>query len=620
MLSLEIDRSASIPFPMERTTAMRASLSISATVMMAAAPIVTATWAQNPAPTPPALNAKVQETLIGPYGGLMYMSADGEHMGMMVPKGSRQVVAIDGVEGPVFDEIPQFVFSIQSAIYFSPTGGHSAYVGRRGGDFIAVIDGKEAGTLMTSQTAQSVSYGSNQGWKFWFNNDGSRLAYASVAPAGGGWSMVLDGVKGPVYRMIDFKQTAMNGKRFAYVAQAADQKWYTVVDGKPGPAYAAITSLTVTPDGAHYAYIASQQNPTGPTTAVVVDGVAGTFYFGIGDLELAPDGRVAYIATTNRGDGDRRGGEAIFVVDGAITQRVSGPTGIALQFANTIRPSFRSPYHRIAWSPDGKGFAFIKPNTPNPGVTVTANGKAMGPTYQVADELLWSSDGSHFAFIGTSPNGMFAVVDGQELPFSNISELQFSPDGKRYAFRASQYGSSVVVDGKEVSKSIMLVNGSLRFSSNSKHFAYAAQTSTGNSQAFLDGVAKPTFLGNFVPQTLVQPQLTFPDVFFSPDGNRIAYVGRKQNPTARFGVFVDDVIYEAGQTFTFPSFSPDSKRFAVFTTIGQGLALMIDGKVLPTNYQYLLPIQPTAARFVDNNTFRFYAMKDNQIYRVAVTL
>ena len=596
----------------------RFSISTALMAMMATAPVAAPCWGQNPAAPP--LNAKVQETLIGPYGGLMYMSADGEHMGMMTPKGSRQVVSIDGVEGPVFDEIPPFIFSIQTSIHFSPTGGRHAYVGRRGGDFIVVIDGKEAGTLFTSQTQQSVSYSTNQGWKFWFNNDGSRLAYAGLAPAGGGFVMVLDGVKSPVYRAIDFRQTFMNGKRFIYVAQTADQKQLVVVDGKPGPSYAAVTSLTVTPDGAHYAYIASQQSATGLTTAVIVDGVEGKFYYGIGDLELAPDGRVAYVATTNRGDGSGRGGAADLVVNGTIALQSTGASPLSLQFANTIRPSFRGPYRRVAWSPDGKGFAVIKSNHPNPGVTVMVNGKAMGPTYLVADELQWSSDGSHFAFIGTSPNGMFAVVDGQELPFSNISELQFSPDGKRYAFRAGQGGSSVVVDGKEVSKSIMPINGSLRFSSNSEHFVYGAQTSTGNAQAFLDGVAKPTFLGNFVAQTLVQPALTFPEVFFSPDGNRVAYVGRKQSPTARFAMFVDDVSYEAGQSFTFPSFSPDSKRFAVFTTAGQGLALMIDGKVLATNYQYLLPLQPTAARFVDNNTFRFYAIKDNQIYRVTVDL
>jgi hypothetical protein len=413
----------------------------------------------------------------------------------------------------------------------------------------------------------------------------------------------------------------MNGKRFIYVAQSADQKWQAVVDGKPGASYAGITSLAVTPDGAHYAYIASKPGGSGPMAAAVIDGVEGKTYFGVSDLEQATDGRVAYVATTNRGDGDRRGGEAVLIVNEVIASRATGGAPFALQFANTIRPSVRSPYRRVAWSPDGKGFAIIQPNSPNPGVTVMANGKPSGPTYLVADELRWSPDGSHFAYLGTSPNGTFAVVDGQELPFSNISEFQFSPDGKRYAFRASQGGTSVVVDGKEQSKAIALINGSLRFSSNSKHFAYGAQTSVGNFQAFLDGVAKPTYLGNFVSQTLIQPALTFPEVFFSPDGNRIAYAGRKQSATARSAVFVDDVSYEGpGQSFTFPSFSPDSKHFAVFTA-GQGMVLMIDGKVATTNsYTYLLPLRPTAARFVDNSTFRFYGIKDNQIYRVTVTM
>lgn len=595
----------------------RSSISAALIATIVITPIVTPSWGQNPLPP---LNAKVQETLVGAYGGsLMYMSADGEHIGMAAPKGSRKVVLIDGVEGPVFDEIPQFIFSAQVPIYFSRTGGHHAYVGRRGGDFIAVVDGKEAGTLFTSQTQESVSYNNNQGWKFWFNSDGSRLAYAGIAPAGGGFVMVVDGVKSPVYRGIDFRQTMMNGKRFIYVAQTADQKWLAVVDGKPGPAYAAITNLAVTPDGAHYAYVGSKPGTgAGPSAAAVIDGVEGQTYFNVSDLEQAPDGRVAYVATTSRGDGDRRGGEAILMVAGAIAMKSTGASPLALQFANTIRPSFRSPSHRIAWSPDGKGVAYIQPNAPNPSYTVMVNGKPMGLTYQHADELLWSADGSRFAYVGTSPTGTFAIVDGQELPFSNISEFQFSPDGKRYAFRA---GNSVVVDGKEVSKAIALINGSLRFSSNSQHYVYGAQTSTGNAQAFLDGVAKPTFLGNFVAQSLVQPALTFPEVFFSPDGNHIAYAGRKQSATAPSAVFVDDVSYELrGQTFTFPSFSPDSKRFAVFTSAGQGLALMIDGKVLATNYTYLLPLQPTAARFTDNNTFRFYGIKDNQIYRVTVGL
>jgi len=109
----------------------------------------------------------------------------------------------------------------------------------------------------------------------------------------------------------------------------------------------------------------------------------------VSDLEQAPDGRVAYVATTNRGDGDRRGGEAVLVVDGAIAMRASGANPLALQFANTIRPSFRGPYRRVAWSPDGKGFAIIKPNSPNPGVTVTANGNNTFRFYGIKDNQIY---------------------------------------------------------------------------------------------------------------------------------------------------------------------------------------------------------------------------------------
>ena len=144
---------------------------------------------------------KVQETLMGPMlggPGVMArtsMSEDGDHLAIVTAKGSRQVVLIDGVEGPVFDEIPSVFFGmVQVSVQFSPTGGHSGYLGRRGGDLIAVVDGKEAGVVATSQTGTTVS-GAN-GWTFWFNQDGSHIAYAGYIGSNN-WQMVADGVKSP---------------------------------------------------------------------------------------------------------------------------------------------------------------------------------------------------------------------------------------------------------------------------------------------------------------------------------------------------------------------------------------------------------------------------------------
>jgi hypothetical protein len=171
---------------------------------------------------------KAQETLMGPLltgPGItprIYMSADGDHLAIVTPKGSRQVVLLDGVEGPVFDEIPSMAFGVvQIAVQFSPTGGHSAYLGRRGGDLIAVVDGKEAGTVVTSQTG-TVS--GSMGWSFWFNRDGSHIAYAGHQ--GPTMVVIADGATSPGYREIDLTKMVLNGKRIAYV------RWSTANRGR----------------------------------------------------------------------------------------------------------------------------------------------------------------------------------------------------------------------------------------------------------------------------------------------------------------------------------------------------------------------------------------------------
>src|SRR5262249_39761327 len=116
---------------------------------------------------------QAHETLMGPtlaspgVSARTFMSEDGEHLAIVTAKGSRQVVLLDGVEGPVFDEIPQiFLGMVSVSVQWSPTGGHSAYLGRRGGDVIAVVDGKEAVTVSSASTGMA---GATTGWGFWFN-------------------------------------------------------------------------------------------------------------------------------------------------------------------------------------------------------------------------------------------------------------------------------------------------------------------------------------------------------------------------------------------------------------------------------------------------------------------
>lgn len=564
------------------------------------------------------LNAKVQETLMGPVSRRVVMSDDGEHLAIVTPKGSREIVMIDGVEGPVFDEIPERFHwtgypGSRGPIVFSPTGGRSAYVGRRAGDFIAVVDGKEAVTLSTPETLKGLGYYDMAGWTFLFNQDGSRLVYGALAGPQS-WVMVVDGVKSPSYRALDFRQAVLTGKRLIYVAQtAADHKWHVIVDGKAGPAYDTIRSLKVTPDGAHYAFIIEKRSPAARPAAVVIDGVEGATEREITELEQAPDGRVAYMAM--RPPTGQGGGNPPHLIAG----------GLDIPWTTTFGPPVAAgpaPQQHVAWSADGKRFAAIQQNFPNPGVTVLVNGKAMGQSYAAAAHLSFSPDGSRVFYVGSANGGFFPVLDGQELPsYGQIIEFRWSPDGTRYALvgYGNPAGYQVVVDGKVQPKVMSYSKDSFGWSPDGKHFAYGAQNTVSSFVAVLDGVIKPGFLGNFFSIDR-NPRLTFPQLLFSADGTHLAYVARRNDGTGKAVVYVDAQSYEGPTpSHTLPSFSPDGKHFATIMTTGTGWLAMVDGKLGPS-YEETVPLNVACARFVDNHTYRFYGIKAGQIYRVRLDL
>ena len=582
-------------------------------------PASTGSPAASAAGQAPTFSGKVDEALMGPRTQRMVLSEDGEHLAIVAPKGSRQVVLLDGVEGPLFDEIPrQFLNSTQVDVTWSPTGGHSAYVGRRGGDQIAVIDGKEAGMLLTTQSQQGMQYMDPRGWKFFYNQDGSRLAYAA-RPTATGWIMVVDGVKSPEYRAIDLQQTFLNGKHLYYVAQTADQKWHLVADGKPGPGYDELSALKVTPDGAHYAHLIIRHGTNPVRAAAVVDGVEGTAYYTVSDLELAPDGRVAYLAVSNPGVAQGHGsvgGSGGLVVGGMVV-----PNTITW---NAARPGGNSAggYQgvRVAWNPDGKRFAYVQQNTPNPGVTVMVNGKPMGLSYNTADNLTWSPDGGHLFYLASSPTGQFPVLDGQEgSSYHWIKEFLWSPDGKRYAYYgATTAGIGMIVDGKDQPKALSIGADALVFSPDSKHVAYSGQATVADYGPFVDGVAKPYKLANFFTNN--NPPLRFPTFSFSPDGNHLAFVGYTLAQLPKGGVVVDGTMYSAAtNSFTLPAWSPDSKHFAAVVTTGHGWIAMIDGKLSPL-FEDILALNVNAAKFPDAKTYQLWTVKAGQVYRIRMNL
>jgi Tol biopolymer transport system component len=285
----------------------------------------------------------------------------------------------------------------------------------------------------------------------------------------------------------------------------------------------------------------------------------------------------------------------------------------------------RSPLRRVAWSPDGKRFAYIQLNSPNPGVQVMVNGKPLGLTYNGAGDLTWSADGSTLAYTAQAANGLsFFVVNGQESQgYNNITEFKLAPpDGKRYAIMGYMAGSgfSLVLDGKDVPKARDFYKGSMGFSPDGKHFAYAATPNIQNYVAIVDGNTTPFWLGNW-QTTRTYPPTSFPAFVWSADGNHVAYVGQKTDASIRQSVVVDGTPYVGPtQSYSFPAFSPDGKHFATLTWAGSGgRRIMIDGK-LSDGYDDILDSSLAGVGWVDAHSYRFYGVKAGNVYRVRLEL
>jgi hypothetical protein len=567
--------------------------------------------------------ASVKETLLGPakQAGMFIVSPDGGHYAVLSNKGSREVIIIDGVEGPEFDRAAHSPGGVVGVIdvTFSIDGTHSAYLGQRGDSLIAVVDGKEAFTVTSvNQAVRGGVPGIDQTWihdrgagrqiaRQFLVSPGGRVAVVSMESVSGlSYYMFLDGAKSPAYRQIDLKQVAFVGEKLVYAAMTADQQWHVVENNKPGPAVGAIRSLNLSDNDQHYAYIAT----SGTSSTVVVDGVPGTpravSTFGIGhDLEIASNGRVAYLVDTPTGAGGKGMTQALYVDDKLVHSDVRP---FASSYATTAQ--YRSVNIAI-FSPDGRKFAYARP-VPG-GMAAVIDGK-QGIAYDGIGVMGFSPDSRRSFFVGLkNVTGSYVVIDGQEMPVqNNLKEFTFSRDGSRFGYLGStvQDGNVIVIDGKPIGGKVFTpVDRALAFSADGKHIVYGSCSFYNQCQLVRDGTATNIpQLGNFIMRAT--PPISFPPVLFSPDGTRLAY-------THSSAVFVDGQEFGRAPGFSFRAFSPDSKHFAALGRTSQGSMLFVDGKAGPS-YQDVLEANLNAMVWTDARTVRVLAVKGGSVYRVTV--
>ncbi len=197
------------------------------------------------------------------------------------------------------------------------------------------------------------------------------------------------------------------------------------------------------------------------------------------------------------------------------------------------------------------------------------------------------------------------VVDGQPIAtLGNADNLQFSPDGSRYACRAQKDENFfAVVDGIQGNRyKGIIIKNNFKFSPDSKHFIYVALK---NDQCVLvyDGQEeKNSFY-------LIQ------DVVFTPDSSRYVYKAK----TNKSGLDINEkwcVVDDGNPGAVYDKifdliFSPDSEHLAYVAIKDRQMILIVDGKELATHDRVGIPLFSS-----DSKRFTYAFQKKNKWYIV----
>jgi len=337
--------------------------------------------------------------------------------------------------------------------------------------------------------------------------DGERFAYA--VHDGARWQFVIDGTSSaefdpPGYAWTDRVAFSSNGKHVAYVARK-DGHEFVVKDGVAGPQFDRISRGIASP---------------------------GTPWSDYQDVRrIAPFGRIGYISFSLSGDhfayAATRNGVGVLVVDGK--EVLSG-----------IDPSWAF----VVFSADGRHTAYqvrLADNVQHffvDGADMASHDVGFGPVF--------SGDGAHYALSGSDfgkgPDNFVANVSvdakirsaflGGALPDS-LSELTFSPDGRRLAFdRRISAGRPVgriytthrvEIDGIPDPEFLLVAH--IVFSPDSLHYAYLALN--GRNKDIGDGVSQIAGWSAVVDSKVGSSYQAARGPVFSADSRHVAYAAMR---------------------------------------------------------------------------------------------
>lgn len=533
---------------------------------------------------------KIDEQVIGPVtaGGVYAVSPSGVRVAYINTKGSRLVVAVDGVEGPVMDDLftprgqsfyspPRVSPMTASAggrsniaaqrgpVIMSPDGKHYAYAGRQGNEYVVIHDGKEI--ARGPRPALALNYG-----QLTLSPGGNHVHWNEQEKQGGRTlqRLVMDGKPGPWSGHQDMLPVfSSDDSRYAYTAVSPEDKdkYFLVVDGKVAdyigmePMFTADGKLLLTIGTIDY------------KRKLQVNGKVVSSGQGVGKVVTAPVGnRYAAIDLARVENGK---GVPMLYLDG---REVPGTEGA----------------QQVWFSPDGKRYAVACVNDVARSAFMVVDGRK-GQEYQTLsiNEPYWTPDSSKLIYTAASGGRNFLIVENQEFPITSLigglmeSPIAMAAQGNRYAF-GTRDGSnrvfSVVVDGQSVLPPNLSPNdGSLTFSADGSRFVYVVGPVGRNEVTGLvvDGKLNEAL----TPLEFHQWARPLPSKWYllSDDGKHLAQVaGTGDRSTV--GLYVDGtLVYPSPRSIGSPEFTPDSRHLFWLASEagdkpGQYLTVYADGE------------------------------------------
>jgi hypothetical protein len=536
--------------------------------------------------------SRTKRESFGPLGDFFVLSPDGLHIATSGFEGSRQLMYVNGKPDPVFDGLHSGFFQ------FSKENGHYAYIGKRGGECIMVVDGKEVDKLSCRDLFTTTE-------TFLFSDDGKIWGYGKGRK--GSSAGVLNGMISADLSSIDQKSFKIKGKHFYYTGSPLDNsgKSYLFKDNKPEFENSIKKGLFhISNDGEVFAYLS--QDPETREDRVIINGkviLAGSLIF------MSMDEASGAVFCSEAGTGN--GAKKVFwnnnIYD--FPPETGLPDGAK---------------SGVAVSSDGKQFAIFSYG--EGGRRVWLNGKP-SPYYKGVSVIDFVDN--QLIYVAQSGGKEFVVFKGNELgPYGFVKDFQVSKDkgGYTYVVPHEQVGHRYV-NGENFGNL-----GDVRNFTFSPDGSRNAAIVWGEKALVIDGkrVSFPDFIE--VRKFDVVPPGSSPFIF-SPQGNRLAFnylriVDRiKREAVLR----VDDKelsVKDVYGTYAQPKFSPDGKHFAVLMKIEPEpdkyfWKLYIDmnpGPIVGEAGDVYEHSQKTAISFINNTSLQVIGVLNNEIVAHTIDL